>query len=29
MCPQTCDVFQGLTDASVTISFGCATVPAG
>lgn len=29
VCPQTCDVVQGFTMASVSIKFGCATIPAG
>jgi hypothetical protein len=29
LCPQTCDKIQGFTMASVSIGFGCATVPAG
>lgn len=29
LCPQTCDTIQGFTMASVSIEFGCATVPAG
>ena len=28
-CPQTCDRFQDLLDATIEIRFGCATVPAG
>lgn len=29
LCPQTCDTIQGFANASVSIKFGCATVPAG
>lgn len=29
LCSQTCDKIQGFTMASVSIGFGCATVPAG
>lgn len=29
VCPQTCDQIQGLGNASVSIQFGCATIPAG
>ncbi|MCA9711127.1 MAG: VWA domain-containing protein [Myxococcales bacterium] len=29
VCPQTCDQIQGFNNASVSIKFGCATVPAG
>ncbi|MCH9684371.1 MAG: VWA domain-containing protein [Deltaproteobacteria bacterium] len=29
VCPQTCDQIQGFAGASVSIKFGCATVPAG
>jgi hypothetical protein len=29
LCPQTCTTIQGFTMASVSIAFGCATVPAG
>ena len=29
VCPQTCDQIQGLNNASVSIQFGCATIPAG
>jgi len=29
LCPQTCDTIQGFANASVSIEFGCATVPAG
>jgi hypothetical protein len=29
LCPQTCDQVQGFTTASVSIGFGCATIPAG
>ena len=29
MCPQTCDKMQLAEDGSVTIQFGCATIPAG
>lgn len=29
LCPQTCDTIQGFASASVSIKFGCATIPAG
>lgn len=29
VCPQTCDQIQSFLNASVSIKFGCATVPAG
>lgn len=29
LCPQTCDTIQGFSTASVSIKFGCATIPAG
>jgi len=29
LCPQTCTTIQGFAQASVSIKFGCATVPAG
>ena len=29
LCPQTCDTIQGFSSASVSIEFGCATIPAG
>jgi hypothetical protein len=29
LCPQTCDTIQGFSSASVSIKFGCATIPAG
>lgn len=29
LCPQTCNTIQGFAQASVSIKFGCATVPAG
>jgi hypothetical protein len=29
VCPQTCDTIQGFDSASVSIQFGCATIPAG
>jgi hypothetical protein len=29
LCPQTCDTIQGFNSASVSIKFGCATIPAG
>jgi hypothetical protein len=29
MCPQTCDKIQVSEDGSISIAFGCATVPAG
>ena len=29
LCPQTCNTIQGFSNASVSIKFGCATIPAG
>jgi hypothetical protein len=29
VCPQTCDKIQGFSSATVSIAFGCATIPAG
>lgn len=29
LCPQTCNTIQGFAMASVSIKFGCATIPAG
>jgi hypothetical protein len=29
LCPQTCTTIQGFASASVSIKFGCATIPAG
>jgi hypothetical protein len=29
LCPQTCTTIQGFSTASVSIKFGCATIPAG
>ena len=29
VCPQTCDTVQGFEGASVSVKFGCATIPAG
>jgi hypothetical protein len=29
LCPQTCEAVQGFTTATVSIVFGCATMPAG
>lgn len=29
LCPQTCTTIQGFNSASVSIKFGCATIPAG
>jgi hypothetical protein len=29
VCPQTCDKLQGFAMASISILFGCATIPAG
>ncbi len=29
LCPQTCQTIQGFNNASVSIKFGCATIPAG